>query len=261
MNPERVTVSLEDGLAVVRMVRGGGNPIDLEMARSLAAAAQAVERMDGARALLICADGPAFNVGGDLPSLLEHRPRFDEILDDLLTAYHDALQRFAELEMPVVVAARGAVAGGGLGLLWVADFVVAAEDVRVIGAFGAVGLSNDSGSSWWLPRLVGLRRAQELMLTNRQLDAREAAEWGLLTKVVSGDTLEDEALALARQLAQGPTRALAEQKRLLRQSFDRTLSDQLADEKRTIMAIGLTADADEGISAFAEKRRPEFRGR
>lgn len=263
MNPERVRVEVgQDGLAVVRLVRAAAhNAIDLEMARSISAAAVAVERAAGVRAVLICADGPSFTVGGDLPHILEQRGRVDEHLDDMLTSYHDGLERLAKLPAPVVCAARGAVAGGGLGLLWCADLVFAADDLRIIGAFGMLGLSNDGGTSWWLPRLVGLRRAQELMLTPRRLDAAEALEWGLVTRVLPNAELDGEALRLARELASGPTIALAAQRRLLRESFDRTLRDQFEEEKRTIMACGATADGDEGITAFAERRPPRFEGR
>lgn len=262
MNPERVSVEVADGLGVLRMVRGERhNAIDLDMARALADGAQALERADGLRAALICAQGPSFTVGGDLAHFAGERHRLAEHLDDMLSAYHDALGRIAALPVPVVCAVQGPVAGGGLGLLWCADLVLAAENVKLVSGFGRLGLSNDAGSSWWLPRLIGLRRAQELLLTARELGAQEALEWGLVTRVVATGRLADEALALGRELAAGPTVALADQRALLRAGTLGSLQEALDRERRTIMHNADTDDARAGVSAFLERRTPRFKGR
>jgi 2-(1,2-epoxy-1,2-dihydrophenyl)acetyl-CoA isomerase len=155
---------------------------------------------------------------------------------------------------------RGAAAGGGLGLLYVADIVIAADDARFALGYGALGLTSDGGNTWFLPRMVGMRRAQELFLLNRRLTAREALEFGLISRLVPSDAAEGEAAAVAANLAAGPTRAYGAMRRMLRQSFETGLGDQLHAEKESIIGVSRTDDAREGIAAFAAKRRPQFRG-
>ena len=162
--------------------------------------------------------------------------------------------------MPVVAAVHGAVAGGGLGLIYVADIVLAAEGTRFTAGFGGLGLSGDGGGTWFLPRLVGMRRAAELYFGRRVLQADEAATWGLITRVVREKDLTAEAESAARQLAAGPTRALAEIRTLLRRSPDASLGDQLLAETAAQSRTVATRDAAHGIECFMTKSRPEFRG-
>jgi 2-(1,2-epoxy-1,2-dihydrophenyl)acetyl-CoA isomerase len=147
-----------------------------------------------------------------------------------------------------------------LGLLYVADIVVAADDARFALGYGALGLTADGGNTWFLPRMVGMRRAQELFLLNRRLTAQEALHFGLVSRLAPSDSVESEANALAATLAAGPTRAYGAVRRMLRQSFETGLSDQLEAEKDSIVAASRTDDAQEGIAAFIAKRRPQFRG-
>jgi 2-(1,2-epoxy-1,2-dihydrophenyl)acetyl-CoA isomerase len=147
-----------------------------------------------------------------------------------------------------------------LGLLYAADFVVAADDARFALGYGALGLTADGGNTWFLPRMVGMRRAQELFLLNRRLTAQEAFEFGLVSRLAPSDAVETEAADLAATLAAGPTRAFGAVRRMLRQSFDTGLSDQLDAEKDSIVAASRSDDAQEGITAFVTKRRPRFRG-
>jgi 2-(1,2-epoxy-1,2-dihydrophenyl)acetyl-CoA isomerase len=148
-----------------------------------------------------------------------------------------------------------------LGLVHVADIVIASEDATFALGYGGIGLTSDGGNSWYLPRLVGMRRAQELFLLNRRFTAAEALEWGLVTRVVPAADVDAEVDAVATRLAAGPTRAYGGMRKLLRQSFETGLRDQLATEKHLIVDAATTADAAEGIAAFAEKRRPHFTGR
>jgi 2-(1,2-epoxy-1,2-dihydrophenyl)acetyl-CoA isomerase len=147
-----------------------------------------------------------------------------------------------------------------LGLLYVADIVVAADDARFALGYGALGLTADGGNTWFLPRMVGMRRAQELFLLNRRLTAQEALGFGLVSRLAPSDAVEGEAVALAAKLAAGPTRAFGAVRRMLRQSFETGLSDQLDAEKESIIAASGTDDSREGIAAFAAKRQPQFRG-
>lgn len=136
-----------------------------------------------------------------------------------------------------------------------------ADDAKLTTAFSRLGLSGDGGSSWWLPRLVGLVRARELMLRGRILSGAEAAEWGLVTRAIPDKRLDDEALATARELAAGPTIAFGEMRRMLADALSVDLAVGLAAELDAFPRCGATADAREGIAAFAERRAPRFGGR
>ena len=257
----RVEVAVEAGVAQVRLVRPeAGNAIDPAWVAQFEEAVS-VAGGDDVRCILITAEGPAFNVGGDLVHFRSRLPRLAEELDEMISGYHDTLGRLAAVDVPVVCAVQGAAAGGALGLLWCADVVVAADDLKLATGFAALGLSGDGGSSWFLPRLVGLRRARELILENRVLSAEEAQDWGLVSKVVPRDRVEAEARSVAERLAAGPTVAYGEMRLLLARSFSAGLDDQLEAERRAIVRCGATGDAVEGVTAFAEQRPPVFGGR
>jgi 2-(1,2-epoxy-1,2-dihydrophenyl)acetyl-CoA isomerase len=159
-----------------------------------------------------------------------------------------------------VAGVRGGAGGGGLGLLYAADIVIAADDARFALGYGALGLTADGGNTWFLPRMVGMRQAQQLFLLNRRLTAQEALAFGLVSRLAPSDAVDSEAAALAATLAAGPTRAYGAVRRMLRQSFETGLSDQLEAEKESIVAASRSDDAREGIAAFVAKRRPQFRG-
>jgi 2-(1,2-epoxy-1,2-dihydrophenyl)acetyl-CoA isomerase len=256
-----VRLTFEDGLARIVLARSAQhNALDLELAEQLArVVAACVERPD-VRAVLISAEGPAFTVGGDLEYLGARSEPLADALERMITRYHEALLGLAELPVPVVCAAHGAVAGGGLGLLWCSDVVLLSEDARLASGFARLGLPGDGGSSWYLPRLIGLRRATELILEGRVLSAREAVDWGLASRTVAPDRLESEALAATLGLAAGPTRAYGEIRRLIRGAFDRELAATLDAERAAMLRCGAGADALEGIASFVERRAPRFQG-
>ena len=259
----RAELTVEDGLARLRLVRPeAGNAIDPEMVDALRSASEdCTAAAPELRALLISAEGRAFSFGGDLHYFAARPERLAEELDAMIGSYHVALGLLGELPVPIVCAAQGGAAGGGLGLLWVADVVIAADDLKVAAGFPRLGLSGDGGSSWWLPRLVGMRRARELLIGGRVLSAEEALEWGLVSRVVPRDRLEAEALAVAHELAAGPTVAYGELRALLAGSFSVDLAEGLRAEWEAMVRTGDTADAPEGIAAFVEKRTPRFEGR
>lgn len=241
----------DDGLAILTLERADArNAIDPAMVESLARATEAAAAHCDARALLIRADGPTFSVGGDLRHLGARADRLGEELEAMVSLYHESLNRLAELPMPVVCAARGAVAGGALGLLWAADVTIVAHDTKLAAGFHALGLSGDGGSSWWLPRLIGLQRARELLLQGRAVTGAEAADWGLVTRSVPPDDVDDDAEAAARTLAALPTTAYAETRSLLANSFERTLGEGLTAEHDAMLRTATSDEARMRVGRF-----------
>lgn len=257
-----LTLEVADGVAHVRLNRPDqANTIDPEMTRDLAELATRLAEDGSVRAVLLGGNGPMFTAGGDIDVFVETPPdRLPAALRRMIDDYHRALERLTEIDAPLVVAVRGAAAGGGLGLVCAADVVIAAEDAVFATGYGAIGMTSDGGNSWWLPRLVGLRRAQELYLTGRRLPAAEALDWGLVTQVLPDAEVEPAAAALAARLATGPTRSFGHIRRLLRDGHQVTLRDQLAAERESIVAVAGSADTREGVTAFTEHRRPRFTG-
>jgi 2-(1,2-epoxy-1,2-dihydrophenyl)acetyl-CoA isomerase len=257
-----LTLEVADGVAHVRLNRPDqANTIDPEMTRDLAELATRLAEDASVRAVLLGGNGPMFTAGGDIDVFVETPPdRLPAALRRMIDDYHRALERLTEIDAPLVVAVRGAAAGGGLGLVCAADVVIAAEDAVFATGYGAIGMTSDGGNSWWLPRLVGLRRAQELYLTGRRLPAAEALDWGLVTQVLPDAEVDPAAAALAARLATGPTRSFGHIRRLLRDGHQTTLRDQLAAERESIVAVAGSADTREGVTAFTEHRRPRFTG-
>lgn len=258
-----LTLRVTDGVADLRLNRPEhGNAIDVAMARDLREAATRIAEDGSVRVVLLRGNGPMLTTGGDIDLMsgtahAELPPLLRRMIDD----YHQALERLAEIDAPLVVGVRGAAAGGGLGLVCTADYAVAATDAVFAVGYGRIGLTADGGNTWHLPRLVGMRRAQEMFLLNRRLTADEACEWGLVNRVVPAEDVDAEAETVARQIAAGPTRAFGGMRRLLRGSYETPLGEQLHAEKNAIVDVAGTDDAAEGITAFAERRRPRFTGR
>jgi len=258
----RVDLSFEDYLARVRLTRAGErNAIDREMAFQLLEASSACAGREGLRGVLIEADGANFTVGGDLRHLHGVAEDLSTELQAMVSRYHAALVQFGALDVPVVTAVQGAAAGGGLGLLWCADVVVAAEDVRLASGFAKLGFAGDGGSSWAVPRLAGARHAWEFLVDGRVLSAAEAREWGLVSAVVPNDRLAEEALETAKRLAAGPTRAYARLRRLIRGATETSWPEHLDAERRIMAELAATDDVRGGIAAFVERRAPSFSGR
>jgi 2-(1,2-epoxy-1,2-dihydrophenyl)acetyl-CoA isomerase len=260
-SPVRLTV--DGGVARLELNRpGAANAIDLALATALeAAVGDIAARGSDVRVVLLTGAGARFCGGGDVGAFAGEDPsRLADLLAEITAHLHPAVTQLVALDAPVVAAVQGSAAGAGFGLVLAADLVVAARSTKFVMAYTGIGLSPDGSSSWVLPRVVGLRRAVELTLTNRVLTAVEAAEWGIVTTVVDDEELTDAAEALAARLATGPTRAYGRAVRLLHAAGDATLADHLEAERRELRASGATADAAEGVAAFASKRRPDFRG-
>ena len=253
-------LDITDGLAHLTLSRAAEhNSLTLEQGQDLEAATARIAQDPDVRAILIDAEGKSFHVGGDL-KYFNDAPDMSAALRTLTTLAHAAAERLSRGPAPVVIAVQGMAAGGGMSMVLGGDIVLAGESAKFTMAYTAAGLTPDLSSTWYLPRLVGLRRAQELILTNRRLSAAEAKEWGLVTDVVPDEELADRAMSLARQLASGPTRAFAGVKALLRSSSSQPLEAQMADESQWIATMALTDDAQGGIASFVAKETPTFRG-
>ncbi len=254
------TLSLEhlDRVAVLTLDRpDDANSLDSTMARELSDAAAALDRDDTVKAVVLTGAGRFFCAGGDVKAMLA----FDDLplgLKRLADDLHRAISTLHRMPAPLIVAVNGIAAGAGFSLVSGGDLVVAAASARFTMAYTKIGFSPDGSASYFLPRVVGLRRTQELMFTNRVLSADEALEWGLVTRVVADGTALDEALSLAQQLAAGPRGSHAAIKQLLTASFGNSLETQMELEGRLITERSASSDGREGISAFAAKRVPAF---
>ncbi|GAA1291428.1 enoyl-CoA hydratase-related protein [Streptomyces sanglieri] len=256
----RLTVDWDHGITHVTLRRPEHrNAIDLRIAQELLEVC-VDERTATGRCVLLDGAGDHFCVGGDLKSF-RAQPDLPNHLMQVTSYLHAAIARLAAMPAPLVVAARGHVAGAGLGLACLADVLLTEEGSTYRAAYGAIGLTPDASTSHLLPRLVGLRRAQRMTLLGHVVDAEEAERWGLSSETVPHGRLRERAWEVATRLAAGPTVAFDETNRLLRTAFARTLGDQLEDESRTLSAVAATADALEGVSAFTERRDAVYGGR
>ena len=258
----RVRLSIDNGLARITLIRpDSGNAIDLQLSSDLRRAAESCAADGSVRAVLLSAEGRAFCVGGDLAAFAAAGAGRPQMVQALADEMHGAQEILRDLDAPMVCAVQGAAAGAGFSLAIGGDLVLAADTASFTLSYTAVGLSPDGGASYLLPRLVGLRRAQELILTNRRLTAAEALDWGLVTRVLPAAELAAAAEAVALRLADGPTRAYGAAKALLATTSGRDFHDQINDEAARIARLSGEADATEGIAAFHEKRAASFRGR
>ena len=236
------------------------NAMNMEMCRELMSAALDCEEAQ-VRAVVVTGAGKAFCAGGDLATFHAQKDSLPRYVKEMATALHVSLSRLARLDAPVLAAVNGVAAGGGFSLVCACDLVLAARSARFTMAYTRAGLSPDGGSTYFLPRIVGQRRAMELALLNPVLSADEALDWGIVNRVVDDGACLAETMRLARELADGAPLAHAAVKRMLSASLNDTLESQLDRETRNIAGMARTADAREGIAAFLEKRKPRFQGR
>jgi 2-(1,2-epoxy-1,2-dihydrophenyl)acetyl-CoA isomerase len=258
---DTVLLEVRDGVAHLTLNRPTeANAISPELAADLLAAATAIERDPSARVVLLSGNGSRFCGGGDLGGFHAAGDDLPSELRTLMPVLHNAIGGLVRGDAPIVAAVHGSAAGAGMGLVAMSDIVVAAESTKFVMAYTQVGLTPDGSSTWFLPRIVGLKRALELALTNRVLSAQEALDMGLVTKIVPEADVLDEAAAIAAKLAVGPTVAYGIARRLLLTSTEDTFETHLAREADGIVRASATADAREGIAAFVEKRTPTFTG-
>lgn len=263
MSFQHIEFALEGGVARITLNRPeSANAIDVDMANELLQAATRCETDPMIRAVVLTGKGRFFSGGGNVQSFVAAGDEVAGLLNRIIGPLHAAVGCFSRMSAPLITAINGTAAGAGFSLAISGDVVLAAESAKLTLAYTRIGMSADGGASFHLPRIVGPTRAKELMLLNPVLSAAEAKNSGLVTMVVPDLELEAKTRDLAASLANGPTRAFGEVKRLLLASGHNTLEQQLALEARSMTSLaGNTSDSREGFAAFAEKRSAKFTGR
>jgi 2-(1,2-epoxy-1,2-dihydrophenyl)acetyl-CoA isomerase len=250
----------KDGIATITLAQPERmNALGFEMLDALVEALDAVRAGDD-RVLVLAAEGPAFCAGADRAEMVERQPReWEPIVDH----YLDPVRRIADLDIPVIARLQGDTVGGGFGLAIASDFRIAAEGIRLGAPFVRIGLAGcDMSAGYYLPRLIPLGAATDLMMTGRLVRTDEALSLGLVHRVVPLERLDDEVGELAQRLRNGPPIALAFTKRAIRRSLDRSRDGEFDYEVFAQVQCIQTEDHREGVRAFFdEKRAPIFRGR
>jgi 2-(1,2-epoxy-1,2-dihydrophenyl)acetyl-CoA isomerase len=258
-----ILVSLETSVLSITLNRPDKlNAFNPEMHQLLRQALERAHDEDNVRAVLLTGAGRAFCAGQDLSERNVGPGAAPIDLSISLGSYYNPLvRRLRELPKPVVCAVNGVAAGAGANIALACDLVVAARSASFVQAFSKIGLLPDSGGTFFLPRLVGTARAMGLALLGEKLSAEDAAQWGLIWKVVDDAQLMKEALAISRTFSEGPTKGYGLIKKAFTLSATNALDAQLDLERDLQRQAGLTDDYREGVAAFKEKRKPTFKGK
>lgn len=257
---EIVLARIEDGVAVVTLNRPEtSNAMSMALTDALYAVVEPYAKDPAVRAWLINSNGKNFCAGGDI-SVFGDTPDPSGMIHAMASRLHDSLKILRAHRAPVVMAVQGAAAGAGFSLVSGADIAIAGRSSSYLWAYAGLGLTTDGGSTYNLPRVIGMRRAQELAFTGRRLNAEEAAEYGLVTRVVDDEALQEEALKVAKQIAQGPTTSFGAVKQLLASTYANDYATQLDAEATSIAAALGRPDGANAVRAFLEKRKPVFTG-
>ncbi|MDY7117864.1 2-(1,2-epoxy-1,2-dihydrophenyl)acetyl-CoA isomerase PaaG [Halomonas sp. SSL-5] len=262
MSEAPLLYSVEDGVARITLNRPDNlNSFNAELHAEMRHALKAARQDNSVRALLLTGNGRGFCAGQDLSDRnVAPGAEAPDLGESLEKRYNPMLRTIRDLPFPVICAVNGVAAGAGANIAMACDIVLAARSASFIQAFCKIGLVPDSGGTWSLPRLVGMARAKGLAMLGDKLSAEQAEQWGMIWKVVDDESLQDEALTLARHLANQPTRGLALIKRALHASADNTFDAQLDLERDLQRLAGRTDDYREGVAAFMDKRQPSFKG-
>jgi 2-(1,2-epoxy-1,2-dihydrophenyl)acetyl-CoA isomerase len=256
---DTILTTIPHGVLTITLNRPDAlNAFTVEMKEGLLAAFKDAARNKDVRVVILTGAGRAFSAGQDLKE--RAGPDVNDLGAELRQRYNPIILAMRRLEKPVIGAINGVAAGAGISIAIACDILIASDKASFMEAFGRVGLVPDTGSSWFLPRLVGAARAAEMMFTADSIDAATAERIGLVNRVVGADELMDEANALAARLAQAAPIALALAKRALNRALNSTLDDALEFEAQLQSIAGRSADHKEGVAAFVEKRPAKFKG-
>ncbi len=262
MTYQSLLVDVKDHVATLTLNRPEAyNALNLQLAREFFHAVLEADEDRDVRSIVVTGAGKAFCAGGDVKDFADNLPKVGALIKELTTYLHGAVSRLCRSPKPVIMGVNGIAAGGGMSLALSGDLVIAAESARFTSAYSKIAATPDGSSSYFLPRLVGLRRALELHYTNRVLTAKEALDWGLINRVVPDAEFSQALAGLARELAQGPTLAFGGAKLLFHQSTQESLETQMELEAQAIARSGHTEDFKAGVTAFAQKKTATFQGR
>ncbi len=263
MNYETIQLELRESVALITLNRPASlNALTSEVGREFKAAIGELQQR-GARAVVLTGAGRAFCAGGDLremQKIAEREGKVEAFFDEPLQLLNECILLIRQVPLPFIAAVNGAASGGGCNLALACDLVIAGETARFNQAFIKIGLVPDCGGTFILPRLIGWKRATELMMTGEVVGAGRALEMGMINAVVADEELLARALAMAETLAQAPTAAIGRIKELLEASATNDYGGQLELERKVQIQSGLTKDFREGVAAFIEKRPPKFVG-
>ncbi|KJC54046.1 enoyl-CoA hydratase [Bradyrhizobium sp. LTSPM299] len=258
-----VLLDIDDGIARLRLNRpDAANGMSAELLSALCDAIMVCHGHPDLRVVLLSGEGANFCAGGDVRAFLSKGEKLPDYIRQATAYLQNAVTGLLRLEAPVITSVQGfAAGGGGFGLVCASDIVIAAESAKFLAGATRVAMAPDAGVSVTLSRLVGLRRAMSILLTNPVIPAAEALQMGIVTKVVPDHELADASLALARELAAGAPKALAATKRLVWAGTGTSIEQCLSEEARTVAELSGMADAREGLAAVIERRKPIFTGR
>jgi len=234
------------------------NSFNREMALAFQQRLDECEKDDTIRAIYITGEGKAFCAGQDLAEAID--PNGPELTKIVSEHYNPIITRLRKIEKPIIAAVNGVAAGAGANIALACDICVATESASFIQAFSKIGLIPDSGGTYFLPRIIGLQKASALTMLGDKVSAKDAEQMGMIYKSFSDGTFKEESFKIAETLSKMPTKGIGLTKRALNESFNNTLEQQLKLEDELQTAAGKTYDYKEGVNAFLEKRKPEFKG-
>lgn len=254
-----INFKIENGLGIITLNRPDKfNSFVRQMAFDLQKALDDCESNPEVRAIYLTGEGKAFCAGQDLGEAID--PNQTELPKIVEEHYNPIIERLRKIEKPIVCGVNGVAAGAGANIALACDITIAAESAAFIQAFSKIGLIPDSGGTYYLPRLIGMQKSAALMFLGDKVMAADAEKMGMIYKVVADENLQEEAMAIANKLAKMPTKGIGLTKRLLNESFNNSLTEQLNREGELQNEAGQTYDYNEGVNAFLEKRKPEFKG-
>jgi len=254
-----IDFKLENGVGMITLNRPDKfNSFVRQMALDMQSRLDECEENSEVRAIYITGEGKAFCAGQDLAEAIDpEQTQLDKIVEE---HYNPIIERLRKIEKPIVCGVNGVAAGAGANLALACDITIAGNSVAFIQAFSKIGLIPDSGGTYYLPRLIGMQKSAALMFLGDKVMAPEAEKMGMIYKAVPDEELQAVALGIAQKLAKMPTKGIGLTKRLLNESYNNSLSEQLALENEIQTQAGQSYDYKEGVNAFLEKRKPEFKG-
>ena len=239
------------------------NAMSDELIRTFREQTMALASATDVRALIVKGAGKAFLAGGDVSTFHARKddPDLFAQIKPIGDALHDGIIAIRNMPFPVIACIQGACAGAGVSVALACDLAIASDKASFNTAYTKIGLSPDGGSTWFLPRMLGMKKATELIMLADNINAEQALALGLVNRVVAADALDEDVLQLAIRLANGATHAYANAKQLLNQSFETPMRAHMDDEIARFASATATHDFREGVTAFVEKRRPKFTGK